>query len=233
MISAALRFPFDAATGRAHFLGTTGALLATAILLRLAVELYPLVLVLVPLVGAFVSTSIAAGICVEAFLRPDQPLDGVRALLRTGAVAVGVTAATLLLPLLLLVWTVISWSGGDSGTGSGLGLFFLLGSTASIVTFLAATYVLPALVARVVDGGIGSITTGRPLRTIVTEVSYLQGWGVGFSLATLGGWVAVTGLASRTFVGLLSILFGAYCFLAGVRAIGTGYAAVPGIESGS
>lgn len=234
MIGDALRFPFDEESGQSYFLGATGALLATAILVRLTLELYPLVVAIGPLIGAVVSASVATGICVEAFLRPNGQLPQVRSLFRTGIFVVCIATALLLGPVLLLVWTILSYGAGESISNSGVATFFLLGSTTSIVTFLAVTYALPVVVARAVgDGGLRSITSGRPFRSILGEIAYLQGWAVGFSLATIGWWITIAGLASRTFVGLLSILFGTYCFLAGVRAVGMGYAAVPGIECGT
>ncbi|WP_460918642.1 hypothetical protein [Salinarchaeum chitinilyticum] len=144
-----------------------------------------------------------------------------------------IATAMLLGPVMLLVGTILSYGTGEAISNSGVATFFLLGSTTSIVTFLAVTYALPVVVARAVDGGLRSISSGRPLRSILGEIAYLQGWAVGFSLATIGWWISVAGLASRTFVGLLSILFGTYCFVAGVRAVGMGYAAVPGIERGT
>lgn len=230
MIGSALRYPLDASRGRRHLLGTTGALLATAIALRIAVDLYPLVVSLVPGSIAFLAAVVAMGTLSAAFLEPDGPVPDVRSLLWRGVVATVVAVATLGFPVALLFWTVLSYGTGD-GAAQELGIFFLVGSTTAFVTFLAATYLVPVLVARAVDSGrVWGIADWRQLRVALTEIAYLQGWSLGIGLAILGWWAVITGLTSTNLTGLLAIVGGAYCLLASVRVVGKGYASVPGVE---
>lgn len=234
MIGSALTYPLDPSRGRRHLFGVTGALLVTAIALRIAFGLYPLVLSLVPAAGALIASVVGAGIFVETFLRPDKRIPDLRSLLRTGSVATCVAVATLVLPVALLFWTVLSYSSGGFPADSGTGVFFLVGSTTSIVTFLAATYVLPVLVARTVVTGLGwEAADGRQLRIALTAVPYLQGWSLGIALAVLGWWAVATGLTLTNLTGLIAIAGGSYCLLAGARVVGKGYAGVPGVNVGT
>lgn len=233
MIGSALRFPLDGSEGRHHFFVVTGALLATAIGLRIALGLYPFAVAILPFIAATGAVLVAIGTAVEAYLRPGAAIPGVRSLLWTGSVAAGIGVATLAGPLVFLTWTVLSYSSAGSSLESGTALFFLLGSTTALLAFLVATYLLPVLVARaVLADGPRKIYDGRRLRVALTAIPYLHGWSVGIGLAVLGSWATVTGITSTNLAGLLAVIAGGYCLLASVRVMGQGYAAVPGVDSG-
>ena len=231
MIGTALRYPLDRTDGRSHFVAVTSALLVAGISMRIAGTLVPNLLVAVPIATTAAALWIAVGICTRAFLDPTRPLSGLRGLLRDGILASTVASVTLVGPLLLLAWTVVSYADGPS-LDSGAAIFFLLGSTISLFTFLLATYVLPVLVAQILrTGRLSAATDQRHLRVALAQIPYLQGWSVGIVLIVLGWWAAVVGVTGPGPSGLLGIIVGGYCLLAGVRAIGIGYAAVPGVES--
>lgn len=230
MIGSALRYPFEATGGRRHLLVVTGALLAMAIAIRIAVELFPLVLSVLPLAVAVLAAIVTMGTFVTAFLEPESPVPVLASLFRTGTRATLVVLGTLGPPVALLFSTVLSYTGGDSSAAD-VGVFFLVGSTMSLVFFLAGTYVFPVLVARaVVTGQFRGIANWGRLRIALTELSYLQGWSLGLGLAILGSGGVLTGLTSTTLAGLLAIAGGAYCLLASVRVVGKGYAGVPGVD---
>lgn len=230
MIGTALRFPIDATVGRKHFFAVTGALLTTAISARFALELYPLALSILAVVACGVAALVAVGICVEAMLHPMESPPTIGSLLRTGALAAGISVVVMAVPVGILVWTVFSYGAEGAAVDGSVGTFFLLGSTTALVTFLAATYVLPVFVARTVRSGVRSISDGRPIAGVLREPTYLQGWSIGIVLAIMGWWAAVVGVTSNTLVGFFAILVATYCLLAAMRAIGEGYAAVPGVE---
>jgi|AntRauTorcE11898_2_1112593.scaffolds.fasta_scaffold30931_2 hypothetical protein len=233
MIEAALRYPLLVDDGRDHYFALTGLLLGTAIALRVARTLFPNALAVLPVGAAILTAAAAVGVCLRAFLTPTEPLPSVRSLIRLGVIGASVSIATLSIPVLFLVWTAISYVDGDVAADSGAAIFFLLGSTIALFGFLLATYVLPVLIARVIEtGGVRPALDQRAIGTALSEVPYLQGWTIGIALGLFGWWASVTGVTTTSGAGLFAVVLAGYCLLAGVRAMGIGYGAVPGVETG-
>ncbi|WP_248516029.1 hypothetical protein [Salinarchaeum laminariae] len=225
MIEEALRYPVLADEGRDRYLALTGLLLATAIALRVARTLFPNALVFVPLVIVAFTAVLAIGICVSAFLTPADRLPGVRSLTRLGTLAGTVAGLTLLVPFAFLFWTAVTYVDGGAAVDSGGAIFFLLGSTIALFGFLAATYVLPAVVAQAVESSrLRAATDRRAIVGSISEIPYLQGWSVAFALWMIGWWASIASLEAGSVNGLLATAVAGYCLLASVRAMGIGYA---------
>lgn len=226
MIADALGYPLAGDDGRIAVAAGGAGVVALAIGVRFVVAALPSPFALVPVALVFLLTTLGLGylsiVLVDGGESPPR-LESVRSLLRPGAVALALSVVYLLPPTVAQFVTVYGALG--AGTDGGETYLFLLSSTVTLFTAMAFVYALPAAVAAATRTG--RLRTGfdpgavlPPLR----EGTYLFAWTVGLGLLGVGGFFAAATVGGGGLLGLLSAFPSAYCLLAGVRAIGTGYA---------
>lgn len=225
MIGDALRYPVSDALGRTALLGCGAGVVAIAVGVRYAVAFAPSIVALVPALVALLGAVVLSGTGAVVLGRDEQRSPpSLRAVVRFGLGALGLSVVFLVPPLVLLAQSITQIPAEVTLEG-GAGLFSLLSSTLLIFLFIACTYVYPAAVAAIVS-------TGRPraafeaetLRPALTDTTYFLRWAVGFSCAVLAGWFVLVSVRRGDVLGLLAAATAAYLLVAGSRAVGVGFA---------
>lgn len=228
VIARSLRYPFGP-NGRIATLMAVTAVMAVAVGFRYTAAFAPSVPAVVAAVIATVGLVVLAGELSQVLLSPERVGSlSVRSSLRAGAVALTISTITLVPPILLLVST-FSDAAANPPTNGGSGIVLLIGSTLSVLYFLASLYVLPVLIAVATSGD--AVRSGFERDVVVPvlrDLSYLSRWTVGLTLAIPAVGLAATSVRSGGPVGLLSAALAAVLVVASARVTGTGYATALG-----
>lgn len=232
MIGASLRYPLVNGEGHRALLAGIASLLAMAIGFRYAVSLYPIVLALAPAALSLLASLVLAGTLSGVLSRPDAPIPSLRRAATDGTIGLALAAATMALPVALLLGSVVSFSGLESALDSGAPVFSLLGSTSALLLFVAVSYALPAMVRGAVRTRRLRTATDRALLgQVLGSVLYLRAWTIGFPVLVLAWGLASVALTASTAVGVLAATGASYLLLVGVHVLGAGYDGVSGVAS--
>lgn len=227
MISEPFRYPLREGTGRTAALKTAGSIVAITLGLRYTVAFAPSSLALGPMAATGVALVLLTGFVSEVLVADDSEAQrrSLRATIRTGLVTLALTVGFLAIPMVVLVTTVTGFIGGESPPGSDEAPLLLLGSMSSIVAFVALAYALPAAITAVArTGRLRAALDFETMLPALRDPIYFLRWTVGFTLLVLAVGCAAVTIRSTDVVGLLAALVAAYLLIAGMRAIGLGYA---------
>lgn len=215
--------------------------LATLLLLRVAVGLYPSWPALVAVAVAAVPATALLGYLLrvgDATVRGEEAVPEFGSagdLLRDGVRAWVVAAVYLGLPMVVLLVTVqgVLGSGIDPDAGTGQRTAVLVGSTVSLFLALAVAYVFPAALLNVARGG-GTVASLDPrrVRPLLSSGAYFAAWMAAFVAGVLAWGLTLGALRSYTVGGVLSVFAAFYFHLVAARYVGLAYARVVGRGGG-
>jgi len=227
-----LRYPFRAERPTDLFAVGVVLGLATAILLRVAVAFYPVVL-WIPLTALSILPAVALlGYLLRAFAATVEGSDvpptfgSAAGLLRDGARASAVTLAYLVVPLVAVLVTLVGAMqaplSGESISG-GATLAIYAASTLTLVFVGLFCYAYLAAFGAVARGeSLRSALDPRGYRNTLADARYFVGWAFG-AILVLTGWSAMLAATNQNVLGLLAVVVAFYLHLAAARVAAEGY----------
>lgn len=234
-----LRYPFRAE--RPTDLFAAGAILglAAAILARIAVGLYPLVVWLPAAALATLPAVALLGYLLRAFEatvegREAPPSFGsARGLLGDGVRALVVSAAYLVAPVAIMLGTLVGATGSSLSDGE-----ISAGATLAIYGAGTMTLVLVGLFCYAFLAAFGAAARGESLvaaldprgrRSTLGDARYFVGWAMA-TILVLTGWSAMLVAANQSLLGLFAVVAAFYAHLAAVRVAAEGYRRALGLH---
>lgn len=232
MAADALEYPFRGDRTLDTFAAGGGLGLVTLLLLRIAAGLLPTWPALVAGALAFVPATALLGYLLRAGRETVRDADrppgfaDPRRLLAFGLRAWVVAAAYLGAPLAVLLVTIRGLSdvriGADPGTAVSTAV--LVGATATLFLALTVSYVFPAAVLRVADGGsLRSALDPRSVSAVLSSGAYFAAFIGAFVAGVLAWGLTVGAVWSYDLGGVLSVFAAFYLHLVAVRYVALAY----------
>jgi len=225
MVSAACRYPLSSPGARDGLAAASALVLAALALVRVARALWPDALALAALALAAVPAVLFAG-QLGSVLReePEPPRLSLSALpVRTGLRAVAIAGVYLVVPTVVLLWTVVALQ--DAGQGVGRAGVAVAGTGAMVVA-LGLAYLLPAALAATSREGLRAGLRPRSLPGLRSG-AYFVAW-AGAAVLVLLGWGALRAAGTGTVLAVVAAVWFAYTHLAAARLVREGVARATG-----
>ncbi|WP_121821369.1 DUF4013 domain-containing protein [Halostella salina] len=232
MAADALKYPFSG-DRTADTFAVGGILgLVTLLLLRYATGLFPAWPALVVALLALVPATALLGYLLRAgrstVSGTDRPpgFDNPRELLAQGGRAWVVALVYLGAPLAVLLVTVQGLTGADIGSDpdTTTGVVVILGATATLLLALTVSYVFPAAVLRLADGGdLRGTLDPRSVSAVLSSGAYFAAFVGAFVAAVLAWGLTVGAVWSYDLSGVVSVFAAFYLHLVAVRYVGLAY----------
>lgn len=213
-----ITYPFYSKT----ILPVVGTILALSITLQYALALFPTILALVPLAIALGIGCLVSGLLTQILISPPKDIlhCSFRSVAKQGVQSGIITLGLLVIPSALLISVVLLPADGMSDTG---GLLFVISSTAAVLLFLAAAYLLPITVVLVSQQGIAGVASDSSAIIIMSrELDYLTAWVVGFSVVGIGLAPLAYSVTAGDIFGVLAAVMASYLLIFGVLIISSG-----------
>lgn len=223
MLSAALRYPLATPAGRDAFAVCTGLVVGSLLLARVAVELWPAWVALLPAVLTIGPVVLFAGylgaVLGDDVERSDPPsFRWSLATVRAGVRALLVGAAYLLPPIAVIIGTVYVLL--ETGASPGASPLVAIAPTVALFVLIGFTYVLPAAVAAGLNAGIGA-GLSRDAIGGLGNGAYFFAWTVAIAVLVVA-WSVVGAVGIRSPLAVLGAIAGVYGTLVATRLVAAG-----------
>lgn len=231
MIARLAFYPLVDPNGRTATIRATAALIAFALGVRYTAVFAPAALALATVGVSVLALVVLSGVLSQVLCAHDRVESlSVRSSLRSG-VGLLALALVMLAPAVLLLASTVVDAIAEPPDGGARGVLLLIGSTASMVFFLACAYVYPVLAsASATAGSIRAAFDRDVVVPVLLDLSYLSRWTVALALSIPAMGLLVATIRSGGPTGLLAAVFAAVLTVASTRVIGDGFETALGVD---